>query len=98
MVQMAKGIHKMNIITVLLVMRAASVMYVIIDFEYIVQVTMALHFGACVISILKDFIIIGENVLDVFGMFLETHIVDFPNGGENTIIVKILTFLPLFYE
>ena len=38
---------------------------------------MALHFRACLITILKDFIITGENMFDVFGMFLERHIVDF---------------------
>ena len=36
-----------------------------------------LRFGVCEISIIKDFIVTGENLFDVFGMFLETHIVDF---------------------
>ena len=38
---------------------------------------MALRFGVCMITILKDFIVTGENVFDVFGMFLEKHTVDF---------------------
>jgi len=37
-------------------------------------VTMALHFGACLKTILKDFIVTGENVFDVFGMFFFTFV------------------------
>ena len=52
-------------------------MYVIIYFKLIVQVTIPLHFGSYLITILKYFIVTAENVFDVFGMFLETHIVNF---------------------
>jgi len=71
-------------------------MYVIIYFELIVQVTMALHFGACLITILKDFIVTGENVFDVFGMFLEHTHCTFLYGGEN-IEIQVLSFFFGFY-
>ena len=42
----------------------------------------------CLITILKDFIVTGENVFDVFRMFLETHIVDFWSFCIVGIILK----------
>jgi len=57
-----------------------------------------LQFLACVISILKDVIVTGENVFDVFGMFLETHcrFLEFLYGVKNIEIQLLSRFLNFY--